>query len=132
MASASFLPSVAPDDDVQTRSIRWLITSVTAALFVAALSYGLYRAWLGPVQVIDTVVTLREGSTHTWKLKAGTYEITMKGNGTLALSLPGSNCTGGHGASYSQTCQLALPATLTVAHANHAASVTYSLVVKRL
>lgn len=121
-----------PDDDVETRSVRWTITALAAALFVAALSYAVYRSWLGPVSVIDTIGTLREGSTHTWKLAPGTYEISLRSNGALRLALPGSNCLAGSGSEHSQTCQLDLPATLAVAHAKSGNTVTYSLEVQRL
>lgn len=135
MTTASFLPSVVPEDDPQTRSARTTISVIAGTLFVAAIVYGGYRSWLGPAQVIDTVATLREGSRHEWKLAPGVYEISLEGNGTLDMSLPGSNCTSSRShQAHSQTCELKLAATLAIASppSSRGGAVTYSLQAQRL
>lgn len=136
MANASMgfssAPSVLPDEDGETRSIRWTITAVTAAMVVAAIAYAIYRSWLGPVAVVDTIGTLRDGSTHTWKLAPGTYEIAVVGNGALTVALPGSNCVASIGKTYSHTCELHLAATLALYNPPAHEAVTYSIKAQRL
>ncbi|MET0286098.1 MAG: hypothetical protein ABW352_16575 [Polyangiales bacterium] len=105
---------------------------MTAAMVVAAIAYAIYRSWLGPVAVVDTIGTLRDGSTHTWKLAPGTYEIAVVGNGALTVALPGSNCVASIGKTYSHTCELHLAATLALYNPPAHEAVTYSIKAQRL
>jgi hypothetical protein len=113
----SLAPSLIPEEDSETRPARHLITPLAAVTFIAAISYALYRSALGPVGLIDTVGTLREGSTHIWNLRPGTYELSVDSNGPINVELSGSNCAMSHGqTSYRESCELQIAATLTVSN----------------
>jgi hypothetical protein len=113
----SLAPSLIPEEDSETRPARHLITPLAAVAFIAAVSYALYRTALGPVGLIDTVGTLREGSTHIWNLQPGAYEVSLESNGPINVALSGSNCAVSHGqTSYRESCELQIAATLTVSN----------------